>query len=287
MSEEHARTPPRLHVVERREPAPGRGNTLLVAGACLVSAAAGGVFAVGIVAGGSVAVQGTALAVATFALAFAVRRAFAADYPQVVAAEERHEPPAQPGPLAAVQPLRRRALLVRVVAGAAGLFGLSLLAPVSSLGTPRRGVPEETAWTDGRRLVDQDGEPLRADDVVDVALAWPEGRPPAELDSVIVVRLGDRPAQPTNLDGVVDGTVVAYSLICTHAGCPVGLYQAATTQLFCPCHQATFDAARGATPTFGPAARALPQLPLGVNDAGELVALGDFDGPVGPHVGRA
>jgi ubiquinol-cytochrome c reductase iron-sulfur subunit len=39
---------------------------------------------------------------------------------------------------------------------------------------------------------------------------------------------------------------------------------------------------RGAEPTFGPADRPLPQLPLGLDDEGYLVALGDFPEPVGP-----
>ena len=33
---------------------------------------------------------------------------------------------------------------------------------------------------------------------------------------------------------------------------------------------------------FGPAARALPQLPMGLDQEGYLVALSDFEEPVGP-----
>jgi ubiquinol-cytochrome c reductase iron-sulfur subunit len=33
---------------------------------------------------------------------------------------------------------------------------------------------------------------------------------------------------------------------------------------------------------FGPAARSLPQLPLGVDANGDLIARGDFSDPVGP-----
>ena len=35
--------------------------------------------------------------------------------------------------------------------------------------------------------------------------------------------------------------IVAYSKICTHVGCPVGLYEQQTHHLLCPCHQSTFD----------------------------------------------
>ena len=76
--------------------------------------------------------------------------------------------------------------------------------------------------------------------------------------------------------------IVAYSRICTHVGCPVGLYEQTTHHLLCPCHQSTFDAATGATVIFGPAPRPLPQLPLTTDAQGYLVAKSDFTQPVGP-----
>jgi ubiquinol-cytochrome c reductase iron-sulfur subunit len=76
--------------------------------------------------------------------------------------------------------------------------------------------------------------------------------------------------------------LVAYSKVCTHAGCPVGLYEAQTHQLLCPCHQSVFDVLADAVPVTGPAARALPRLPLAVTTAGLVVATGDFSAPVGP-----
>ena len=80
---------------------------------------------------------------------------------------------------------------------------------------------------------------------------------------------------------VVDG-IVAYSKLCTHVGCPVGLYQAGEGLLLCPCHQSTFNVLKGAEPIFGPATRPLPQLPLAVDDEGYLIATDDFSAPVGP-----
>jgi ubiquinol-cytochrome c reductase iron-sulfur subunit len=65
-------------------------------------------------------------------------------------------------------------------------------------------------------------------------------------------------------------------------GCPVALYEQTTHHILCPCHQSTFDAATGATVLFGPAARPLPQLPIGTNSDGYLVALHDYYEPVGP-----
>ena len=76
--------------------------------------------------------------------------------------------------------------------------------------------------------------------------------------------------------------IVAYSRICTHVGCPVGLYEQTTHHLLCPCHQSTFDASTGATVIFGPAPRPLPQLPMTVDAQGFLVSKSDFTQPVGP-----
>ena len=70
--------------------------------------------------------------------------------------------------------------------------------------------------------------------------------------------------------------------MCTHLGCPVGLYQEQTQQLVCPCHQSIFNVRAGAVPEFGPAPRPLPQLPLKADDAGYLVANGGYDQAVGP-----
>jgi ubiquinol-cytochrome c reductase iron-sulfur subunit len=79
----------------------------------------------------------------------------------------------------------------------------------------------------------------------------------------------------------VDG-IVCYSKICTHVGCPISLNERTTHHLLCPCHQSTFDLTDSGRVLFGPAARALPQLELGVDDQGYLVAKRDFNEPVGP-----
>ncbi|GAB3940498.1 ubiquinol-cytochrome c reductase iron-sulfur subunit [Corynebacterium tapiri] len=78
------------------------------------------------------------------------------------------------------------------------------------------------------------------------------------------------------------GDYYAYSKICTHIGCPTSLYEAQTQRILCPCHQSQFDALQYAKPVFGPAARALPQLPLTVDEEGYFVAAGNFIEPLGP-----
>jgi ubiquinol-cytochrome c reductase iron-sulfur subunit len=79
---------------------------------------------------------------------------------------------------------------------------------------------------------------------------------------------------------------VAFSKICTHAGCPASLYEQQTSRLLCPCHQSQFDVLRDAAPVFGPASRSLPKLPLGVevgNDGKQyFVARSDYHEPIGP-----
>ena len=85
--------------------------------------------------------------------------------------------------------------------------------------------------------------------------------------------------------------ILAYSKICTHAGCAIALYRKPTfaavepgPALVCPCHYSTFDPATGGAVIYGPAGRALPQLPVAVDAAGQLRAAGNFSGPVGPVV---
>ena len=78
------------------------------------------------------------------------------------------------------------------------------------------------------------------------------------------------------------GDLYAYSKICTHLACPTSLYEQQTQRFLCPCHQSQFNALEYAKPIFGPAARALPQLPIAVDSEGYLVANGDFIEPVGP-----
>jgi ubiquinol-cytochrome c reductase iron-sulfur subunit len=145
-----------------------------------------------------------------------------------------------------------------------------------------------TAWRRGTRLVTTEGAPIRAESVAagGISTVWPEGAINNEISAVIVVRLRNSMFEaPTNPGWVVNDELVAYSKVCTHAGCPVGLFRERDNALFCPCHQSTFDAVHGAMPTFGPAARALPQLPLGVDQEGFLIALGDFTQQVGPAYG--
>ncbi len=188
-----------------------------------------------------------------------------------------------------------RARLFKVGLGAAGgTLGLALLAPLASLGPVLDVNPfYRTPWSRGRRLVDEDGRPYRAADIERDTFytAFPEGADREELGSpLVVVRLPRRALDlPAAQAGYDAAGVVAFSKICTHAGCAISLYRvplfpadAPKPALVCPCHYSTFDPATGGTVIFGPAGRKLPMLPLRIDAGGYLRAAGNFDEPVGP-----
>ena len=78
---------------------------------------------------------------------------------------------------------------------------------------------------------------------------------------------------------------IAFSKICTHAGCPASLYEQQTGRLLCPCHQSQFQVLEDAKPVFGPATRSLPKLPLEIHvgDDGRqyFVAASDYHEAIG------
>lgn len=180
--------------------------------------------------------------------------------------------------------VHRRGLLGGLLAAALGALGLGAIWPARSLGPPPR-VGRGTGWREGVHLVDEAGErvPVDALDTGGMITVFPEGRSRNADDQVALLRmaLGDLRLPRGREDWTPEG-YVAYSKVCTHAGCPVGMFHNVGYVLMCPCHQATFDVLQAAEPVFGPAARALPQLPLRIGEDDTLVAAGDFSGPVGP-----
>ncbi len=279
-----------LYVVGQRLPEPQEVRDRVVAAAAVLTAVGGLAFGVGMLVGAPRTVYGGGLALALLALAYGFHRYFRGEYPEIVAIEPRPGVGAEDEeePYGDVPKAPRRSFLGWLLAGAAGVLGLSFAAPVASLGPAPGDALRRTLWREGARVVTGGGRPVRPEDIEpgSIVTAWPEDAIGHERSAVIVIRLQARgPEPPTNPDWVIDEMVVAYSKICTHAGCPVGLFREVDDSLFCPCHQATFDVARAAEPVFGPAPRPLPQLPLGLDDDGALVALGDFHEPVGPGYG--
>lgn len=169
---------------------------------------------------------------------------------------------------------------------AVSTIGAAALLPVYSLIQPFGGNParlRRTAWRAGVRLVDSEGRPIRPERVVigTFVPVFPEGHAedgdvPAFAVRLEAARIAERPPGPDL------GGLVVYSMLCTHAGCPVTLYERGTGHVLCPCHQSAFDLRHGARRVSGPADRALPGLPVGIGDDGFLHALGDFTAPPGP-----
>jgi ubiquinol-cytochrome c reductase iron-sulfur subunit len=181
--------------------------------------------------------------------------------------------------------ITRRTLLVRTLAGAFAGLAAALAVPALSLGpAPGRSL-FETPWKSGLRMVGLDGQPINATGIPlgGVVTGFPEGSPGSADGQAILIHVGpgELHLAPDRMAAAPNG-YVAFSKLCTHAGCPVGLYRASEHRLICPCHQSTFDVLSGAVPVFGPAARPLPQLPIRIDPDGTVVALGDFTEPVGP-----
>jgi ubiquinol-cytochrome c reductase iron-sulfur subunit len=188
--------------------------------------------------------------------------------------------------------LARRKLITRSLLFMGGGLGLMLIMPLGGLiKSPNKGNPlGTTSWADGIRLVRNDGTPIRPGDQEPGSLetvfpAVPGGNRQADA-ATMLIRL--RPEQVESLrpranhEDFAYGDYVAYSKICTHAGCPVSLYEQETSRILCPCHQSQFDVTQGAKAVFGPATRPLPQLPIGVDDEGFFVARSDYIEAVGP-----
>jgi len=182
-----------------------------------------------------------------------------------------------------VTPITRRRLLTGALVTSVTSLVAAALFPIRSLGPNPGTALLGTPWRAGTRAIGDDGRLIRAADVPQNGLVtiFPEGQPDSAQGQVVLVRVPTRLIRDGSAEGDAGG-LLAFSKICTHAGCPVGLYQASTHQLLCPCHQSAFDVLRDAKPVLGPAARALPRLPISVDAEGFVVATAGFSEPVGP-----
>jgi ubiquinol-cytochrome c reductase iron-sulfur subunit len=181
--------------------------------------------------------------------------------------------------------VQRRSLLKWMAMSVAAVFAAMVVSVFRSLASPPYEVLYDTVWKRGQRLVTIDGKPISAAalDVGTMVVAFPDDQIGSERAQTVLVRV--RPEFLRLPDGRANWApmgYLAYSRVCTHAGCPVGMYETTTKQLMCPCHQSTFSVLDGAKPTGGPADRPLPQLPLYIDDQGYLCAGDGFSGPPGP-----
>lgn len=281
---------------QERELRSERRAEMRIAAAFVLSAAAAVALAVVYWQGGQVQLEGLFLGGSFVCLAFGLVSWANHLMPQGPFVGPRHELASTEAERQAVESdferggvLTRRKLLVRSLGLAAGALGVAALFPLRSLGPKPGSALLHTPWKRGRRLITDDGRPVRAEDVPleGLVTVFPEGLPGSADGQAVLVRVASGLLQPApGREGWSPEGLIAYSKVCTHAGCPVGLYQATSHQLLCPCHQSAFDVLDAAKPVVGPAAAPLPQLPLRIDADGFLVADGDFSGPVGPSFWR-
>jgi ubiquinol-cytochrome c reductase iron-sulfur subunit len=198
--------------------------------------------------------------------------------------------------------IARRPLIRNSLIGAVAALGVPAVVALRDLGPLPHG-HRNTVWRKGMRVVnDVSGTPIKPADLEVGQLVNAEPEVFFEVDehgehvihgtellqakskaAVIVVRM--RPEairQPKGRENwAIDG-ILCYSKICTHVGCPISLWEQQTHHLLCPCHQSTFDLADNGKVVFGPAKRPLPQLPLGLDADGYLIALSDFQEIIAP-----
>ncbi|HSZ35968.1 MAG TPA: Rieske 2Fe-2S domain-containing protein [Acidimicrobiales bacterium] len=196
--------------------------------------------------------------------------------------------------------VKRRKLLGLMFLGGAGVFGIVAAFPlIRSLGPLPKDELDVSNWGAGTVLLDSNGRPVRKETLQagGIMTVYPSNQLRVEdggvtftqqglaTDQTVLIRLSDGPLpEPTmpGREGWSPDGYVAYSKVCTHLGCPVGLYERELELLVCPCHQSMFNVRNGAVPQFGPAPRPLPQLPLGYNDQGYLISTAPYDQALGP-----
>lgn len=171
----------------------------------------------------------------------------------------------------------RSRMLVGLLGAALASFACALIVPIRSLGLAPDDLLFHTRWRRGARIVRVDGSPVHVTDLnVDAAVTvFPEGATDDAQSVATLIRV------PESTAGTASG-YMAYSRLCTHAGCPVALYRAEVKELVCPCHQSAFGVLANGAVLSGPADHALPRLPIEVGPGGVLRATGDFPEAVGP-----
>ena len=167
-----------------------------------------------------------------------------------------------------------------VLRGAAGLV-LAWMTPIRAAAAQESGPPPAA----GDLLVRVDDAvlvPLAPDDVPFDGrglLVWAIGpadsaAKTAKLNKIILARLNPAMMAGNTRQRAADD-IVAYSAVCTHAGCDVDEGLGGNESIFCSCHGSTFDARNAGANIGGPAHRRLASLPLKA-EGGRLVVAGPF-----------
>ena len=186
--------------------------------------------------------------------------------------------------------IKRRRMLGGLLGGGLGIFTVAAMFPLlRSLGPLPKGTLFHTDWRSGTYAVDITGRRIHVGDLAvgSIVTVYPEGTQETDrgqaVDQTVLIRVSNEAfTTKKGRETWAPHGYVAYSKLCTHLGCPVGLYEQELQLLVCPCHQSMFNVTNGAIPQFGPAPRPLPQLPLYVDASGYLRSQRDYDEPVGP-----
>ena len=120
----------------------------------------------------------------------------------------------------------RRPLLLSLIGAAIAALVAGFVGPLASLGPSPKGERKRTGWAAGKRLVTADGRPILAATARydQLATVFPDGDTAADDSQVVLLQVQpDLLTARTVAAGSVQGWV-AYSKICTHAGCSVGLF---------------------------------------------------------------
>jgi rieske iron-sulfur protein len=184
---------------------------------------------------------------------------------------------------------RRSLLLTTLATGAFLAAGRSAAAQEdqpASIDRPKKG--DLVVVSEGKRA----GDVINPDDLKlgePPLHAWPKDpktsivRNGSRLNEILVIRLDPAEMDDETRSRSADG-ILAYSAICTHAGCSVTGWLKSDTGskdvLKCFCHNSEFDPREGADVVLGPAPRPLPALPLAIAD-GSLTVAATFVGKVG------
>ncbi|MCP2015516.1 rieske iron-sulfur protein [Deinococcus sp. HSC-46F16] len=193
--------------------------------------------------------------------------------------------------------ITRRKFINVAMGTTAAVGGVSLLSTLGAANPVFRLTADKMPPLEGDILVhaeeSKEGRPIAISDLsTQLVRAWPMGKDENGAD---VIRKGDpnnilalyrfpqgQLIAPTNLEATVDGQVVAYSDICTHAGCSVSDSDINAGQMRCPCHSGEYDPKRGCIVVGGPPPKPLAQLPIR-QDGERLVVTGFFLTPPYPY----
>jgi rieske iron-sulfur protein len=185
---------------------------------------------------------------------------------------------------------RRQFLQAALAAGVSLPFARAALAEEEKPGADERPQPgdlfvyaegDDEGKTVNPAAIPLDGAPVQA---------WPMDpatkvvRDGSRLNQVLLLRLDSASLDEDTREHSADG-IVAFSAICSHAGCPVTGWvvgDAGKQVLKCFCHNSEYDPRQNASVVFGPAPRKLAALPVKLA-GGTLVVASKFIGKVVPQ----